>query len=304
MRPRAVAGVSIFAAIIIAIVAIVMHEYTASGSGSRAPQRLELLSDHPRIYRLPGLLSSDECDDLITLGESRLRLSEMGAAGEESDDGDGDNLASSRTSSSVFFDDPADAEQPLLQRLRARWSAAARLPLALAEPTQLTRYAGGESYGLHLDASDGVPRTATLLTYLSDDFDGGETSFPRVPATASADGAGGSSNHAGSPRGVMKPLAKLAAAGMLARELGKAEEYCSSSSRAVLRVAPRKGDGLLFFPLLPDGSIDHDAVHGGCQVAPRVGRAGMKWVVNQWFVLSHEVKSETDTEHAPRVGHF
>ena len=105
----------------------------------------------------------------------------MGAAGEESDDGDGDNLASSRTSSSVFFDDPADAEQPLLQRLRARWSAAARLPLALAEPTQLTRYAGGESYGLHLDASDGVPRTATLLTYLSDDFDGGETRFVEPP---------------------------------------------------------------------------------------------------------------------------
>ena len=63
--------------------------------------------------------SEAECDDLIKLGESRLRLSEMGAAGEESDDGDGDNLASSRTSSSVFFDDPADAEQPLLQRLRA-----------------------------------------------------------------------------------------------------------------------------------------------------------------------------------------
>ena len=86
-------------------------------------------------------------------------------------------------------------------------------------------------------------------------------------------------------------MAKLAAAGMLARELGKMDEYCSSS-REVLRVTPRKGDGLLFFPLLADGTIDHDAVHGGCQVrGARMGAGprslgNSKWVVNQWFVLS------------------
>jgi prolyl 4-hydroxylase len=47
----------------------------------------------------------------------------------------------------------------------------------------------------------------------------------------------------------------------------------------VLRVSPRKGDGLLFFPFV-DGAPDHDAVHGGCAV-----RRGVKWVAQLWFTL-------------------
>ena len=71
---------------------------------------------------------------------------------------------------------------------------------------------------------------------------------------------------------------KLAAAGMLASELAKGSQYCESD-RTVLRVSPRKGDGLLFFPFV-DGSPDHDAVHGGCAV-----RRGVKWVAQLWFTL-------------------
>ena len=40
------------------------------------------------------------------------------------------------------------------------------------------------------------------------------------------------------------------------------------------------GDSLLFFPLRPDGTADHDAVHGGCAVR---GPDDVKWIAQQWF---------------------
>ena len=239
------------------------------------------LSSTPLVYLLSGLLSSEECDELVALGGPRMRPSEMGAAGSDPA-GDEDQPASNRTSWSMFFDTPVDADEPLLTRLRQRWAEAARAPLSQAEPTQLSRYAQGQSYGLHLDASEEVPRRVTLLTYLSDVSSGGETTFPRIAPDASA-----ASVDAG---GLMRPLAKLAAAGLLSKELANGEKYCSTE-RAVLRVAPRKGDGLLFFPLHPDGTADHDAVHGGCAVR---GRDDVKWIAQQWFTYSNEVEYPTE----------
>ena len=231
------------------------------------------LSSTPLVYLLSGLLSTEECDELVALGGPRMRPSEMGAAGSEPT---GDGEASNRTSLSMFFDTPVDADEPLLRRLRQRWAEAAMVPLSQAEPTQLSRYARGQSYGLHLDASEEVPRMATLLTYLSDVSSGGETTFPRIAPAAGGDAS------AASVGGLMRPLAKLAAAGLLSRELAKGDKYCSDRT-AVLRVAPRKGDGLLFFPLHPDGTADHDAVHGGCAVR---GDDDVKWIAQQWFTHS------------------
>ena len=45
------------------------------------------------------------------------------------------------------------------------------------------------------------------------------------------------------------------------------------------------GDSLLFFPLHPDGTADHDAVHGGCAVR---GADDVKWIAQQWFTRSGE----------------
>ena len=228
---------------------------------------VEELSSHPRIVRLSALLTEAECDALVQLGEPRLRPSEMGDVALTSED---DAPAVRRTSHSMSFDVLEDATNALLGRLRQRWADAAGLPMTLAEDTQLTRYAAGEAYGLHLDASEEVLRNATVLTYLADGFGGGETYFPRVPASA-----GG--------RGVMRPLAKLAAAGVLSQELAKGSQYCSDAkAKAILRVPPRKGDAILFFPLRPDGEVDLDVVHGGCAVSP--GELGeTKWIAQQWF---------------------
>ncbi|TQE07235.1 hypothetical protein C1H46_007145 [Malus baccata] len=45
-----------------------------------------------------------------------------------------------------------------------------------------------------------------------------------------------------------------------------------------LKVKPRKGDGLLFYSLLPNGTIDPLALHGSCPVIE-----GEKWVATKWI---------------------
>lgn len=268
-----------------------------------------LLSQRPRVYLLRGLISREEAAGLIALGRDRMHLSQLGAAtadatpaesglpsamnsgGGEGKGSANDGSASGdggtpreavgqrhRTSSSLTLSSEADASSPLVASLRRRWSDAARLPLAMAEPTQLARYAPGESFGLHLDAdlSGQVPRAATLLTYLTDGFDGGETVFPRVEQTVDTVG--------GSPA-PLPHLSKLVAAGgeaLLAAELARGlERYCGTHSR-VLRVSPRAGDAILFFPLAPDLTVDLDAVHGGC---PPAKGGAHKWIAQQWFNL-------------------
>ncbi|KAL6227443.1 hypothetical protein ACLB2K_001401 [Fragaria x ananassa] len=45
-----------------------------------------------------------------------------------------------------------------------------------------------------------------------------------------------------------------------------------------LRVKPRRGDGLLFYSLLPNGTIDPLSIHGSCPVIK-----GTKWVATKWI---------------------
>uniref|UniRef100_M1AZV5 Prolyl 4-hydroxylase n=3 Tax=Solanum TaxID=4107 RepID=M1AZV5_SOLTU len=45
-----------------------------------------------------------------------------------------------------------------------------------------------------------------------------------------------------------------------------------------LKVKPRRGDGLLFYSLLPNGTIDLTSLHGSCPVI-----RGEKWVATKWI---------------------
>ncbi|PKI41232.1 hypothetical protein CRG98_038344 [Punica granatum] len=45
-----------------------------------------------------------------------------------------------------------------------------------------------------------------------------------------------------------------------------------------LKVKPRRGDGLLFYSLLPNGTIDPTSLHGSCPVI-----RGEKWVATKWL---------------------
>ena len=241
-------------------------DMTCDEPEARPHQPAELISLRPRAYRLRQLLSGAECAELISLGADRLSASQVGVS-------DADSQAGWRNSSTMLFDSAADASEPLLRRLRRRIVDAALMDERNAEPLQLARYGPDDVYSLHLDfdGAGAVPRIATLIVFLSDDFDGGETVFPRV-------GVGGT----GGGAAPMRPLSKLLAAGgeaLLMSELGKLSKYCDAAS-PVLRVRPVRGDALLFFSFGSDLQPDHDSVHGGCPP-----RGGSKWIAQQWFTV-------------------
>jgi prolyl 4-hydroxylase len=157
--------------------------HTASVSDSRwAPGR------YPSPRRLEKLLSPEECDHLIRLADrSELRASEVY-------DSDQSKVSKrDRQSEQVWL---KANEDPILERLSLAACRLTTKPRENQEDVQIVRYGPGGFYNPHYDAcegddkhcrsfvSRGGQRYATLLVYLSDDFDGGGTHFPMIEYTA------------------------------------------------------------------------------------------------------------------------
>ena len=153
----------------------------AADAEVRVLQRLE----RPVIVLLEGVLSDAECSDLIELARPRLRRSTV------VDPGTGTNtVADYRNSEGMFF---RLGETALIARLEQRFSALMNGPVENGEGLQLLRYgAGGDTFAPHFDflipsnatTSDSIARSgqrlSTLIVYLNDVPQGGETVFPAV----------------------------------------------------------------------------------------------------------------------------
>lgn len=155
--------------------------------------RIAFMVQDPNIALIEGLLSVDECDELIGLSTGKLQRSEVV--------GNDGRLAISgvRTSRGTHF---ALAENPLVERLEARIAALVGEPVEHGEPLQILHYGTGGEYLPHHDYFDaaqpgveqhlrhGGQRVATLVIYLSEVDEGGDTVFPELSLSVRAQRGG------------------------------------------------------------------------------------------------------------------
>lgn len=128
--------------------------------------------DEPLILILDNVLSGNECDELIDLAADRMQRAKVGRS---------HAVSEIRTSSSMFFE---EGENELIRRIEARVAELMNVPVAHAEPLQMLHYRAGEQYQPHYDyftSGDAVNnRISTLVMYLNDVEEGGDTYFPSL----------------------------------------------------------------------------------------------------------------------------
>ncbi|MGE0741646.1 MAG: prolyl hydroxylase family protein [Hyphomonadaceae bacterium] len=139
----------------------------------------------PRVRTFPGFLSRATRAWIMerarpALAAARVKNPERGGA----------NVDSIRNNSGMGFS-VLDTDL-VIQLVHARIAAAIGVPVMHQEPTNILHYTPGQEYKPHFDFLDpGVAhfagevqrlgqRTVTFLIYLNDDYEGGETAFPRL----------------------------------------------------------------------------------------------------------------------------
>lgn len=126
---------------------------------------------------------------------------------------------------------------------------------------QVLRYMDGQKYDAHWDWFDDPlhghgkdteadNRVATVLMYLGEVEEGGETSLPLAE--------------------LIDPK----------RQVLVRPSECAK--KGTLAVRPKKGDALLFWDILPDGKVvDRSALHASCPTLK-----GTKWTATKWWVAA------------------
>ncbi|MGE4241992.1 2OG-Fe(II) oxygenase [Ramlibacter sp.] len=138
----------------------------------------------PRVVVFGGLLSDEECDQLMDAARPRLARSltvQTKTGGEE--------VNADRTSNGMFFQ---RGENELVRRIEERIGRLVNWPVENGEGLQILHYTPGTEYKPHYDYFDpkepGTPtilkrggqRVGTLIMYLGEPEKGGGTVFPDV----------------------------------------------------------------------------------------------------------------------------
>lgn len=154
---------------------------TALGTPPPARQ----VADSPRIQVFEGFATAAECDWLIETARDSLRRARVYRR-----DAAGYAEADSRTNleADYIFGNASVA----LSLVRDRIAAAAGIPTGQFEIAKLLHYEPGQQFAVHGDFQETTSpalarevehrgqRIATFLLYLNDDYEGGETDFPRI----------------------------------------------------------------------------------------------------------------------------
>ncbi|KAJ9175186.1 hypothetical protein P3X46_013765 [Hevea brasiliensis] len=213
------------------------HGVTGESSAETIP--FQVLSWKPRAVYFPNFATPEQCKSIIEMAKSRLKPSTLALRKGETDE----STKGTRTSSGTFFS--ASEEKTGVQDfIEWKIARATMIPRSHGEAFNVLRYEIGQKYDSHYDSFNPTEygpqmsqRVVSFLFYLSDVEEGGETMFPFE-------------------NGV---------------QIGSGYDYKKCVG---LKVKPRQGDGILFYSLFPNGTIDQ----GSCPVI-----AGQKWVATKWI---------------------
>ncbi|HEX8380299.1 MAG TPA: 2OG-Fe(II) oxygenase [Allosphingosinicella sp.] len=139
----------------------------------KRPPPVRPLSTEPRAAACEGFMTEAECAWLREAGEPALQPSAV------VDPKTGKMVPHPvRSSDAATFG--VHSEDLVINALNRRIAAVSGTRLEQGEPLQLLRYRAGGEYKPHMDALPAEPnqRILTALVYLSDEHEGGETSFP------------------------------------------------------------------------------------------------------------------------------
>ena len=148
-----------------------------------APPPRTPICEAPRIRIAPAFVPPAICDWLVSRNRNKVRPAKMV-------DGYGatPRFTMDRTNSDYVVD-IVNADV-VLTLVRARLSVFVNLPTIAFEPPQVLHYAPGQVLKPHFDflrrgandvaAADQGDRILTALIYLNDNYEGGETDFPRA----------------------------------------------------------------------------------------------------------------------------
>jgi prolyl 4-hydroxylase len=146
---------------------------------TRIPQFTGVKALNSTVYYLPGFLSEEECNGLVSLASPRLSRSTVQLEKSQ--------VSRDRTS---YTTNLLKAETPLVRIIEERASGVALYPLDHLEPLQVVRYSPGQFFKPHYDyfipgakgstsqLQRGGQRTVTIFVYLNDSD--GDTVFPKL----------------------------------------------------------------------------------------------------------------------------
>ncbi len=144
-----------------------------------------VLSAEPRIAMVKRFISAPACDWLVCAGKPHVQRAQT--LDPDSGETTGDRA---RTNSSAEFLPPLI--DTMVAFVRARLAALAGVSTSALETSQLMHYAVGEQFGPHYDflnvrhagyarqVAQYGQRALTALIYLNEDYEDGETFFPKL----------------------------------------------------------------------------------------------------------------------------
>ncbi|XVE49295.1 hypothetical protein DITRI_Ditri01bG0071600 [Diplodiscus trichospermus] len=213
-----------------------------TGESSIESIPFQVLSWKPRAYYFPNFAAAKQCKHIIEMAKLKLKPSTLALREGETEE----STKGTRTSSGTFISGSED-ETGTLDLIEKKIAKVTSIPQSHGEAFNILRYEIGQKYDSHYDAfnpSEYGPqlsqRVASFLLYLSDVEEGGETMFPFENDV---------------------------------RIKGYDYRQCIG-----LKIKPRRGDGLLFYSLFSNGTIDRTSLHGSCPVIK-----GEKWVATKWI---------------------